>query len=198
MISNQHQPARYDLLAFNLVLAAIAALLMASVGSSLQVVQLLEGTEIAGLEIDLAVGVAVNLGIITASATIFFAMARRPMLCLAQLLGTGQRCGNRSGCLRMDCHLNWSGVIHGDADYRSADAGGRGGTLGPGILPAIRTVSHRPFLAAASVRSTRRRADHLWFGPSHGSKRVAYSFERNSGRSLPDRSGSNVSREFHG
>lgn len=75
MISNERQPARYDLLAFNLVLAAIAALLMASVGSRLQVVQLLEGTEIAGLEIDLAVGVAVNLGIITASATIFFAMA---------------------------------------------------------------------------------------------------------------------------
>lgn len=75
MTFNERQPARYDLLAFNLVLAAIAALLMASVGSSLQVVQLLDGIEIAGLQIDLAVGVAVNLGVIAASAAIFFAMA---------------------------------------------------------------------------------------------------------------------------
>ena len=66
---------RYDLLAFNLVLAVIAALLMAAVGSNLQVVQLLDGVEIAGFQIDLAVGVAVNLGVVVASGTIFFAMA---------------------------------------------------------------------------------------------------------------------------
>ncbi len=74
MTSQQPQPARYDLLAFNLVLAVIAALVMAAVGSSLKVVQLLDGIEIAGLQIDLAVGIAVNLGVIAASATVFFAM----------------------------------------------------------------------------------------------------------------------------
>ncbi len=75
MISNERPPSRYDLLAFNLVLAMIAALMMAAVGSSIQVVQLLDGIEIAGLQIDLAVGVVVNLGVITASAAIFFAIA---------------------------------------------------------------------------------------------------------------------------
>lgn len=75
MISNERGPARYDLLAYNLVLAVIAALLMAGIGSSLKVVQLLDGIEIAGLQIDLAIGVAVNLGVIAASGTIFFAMA---------------------------------------------------------------------------------------------------------------------------
>ena len=68
-------PPRYDLLAFNLVLAVIAALLVAAVSSSLQVVRLLDGIEIAGLQIDLAVGVVVNLGVIAASGVIFFAMA---------------------------------------------------------------------------------------------------------------------------
>ena len=75
MITDKTRPSRYDLLAFNLVLAVIAALLVATVGSSLQVVQLLDGIEIAGLQIDLAVGVVVNLGVISASGTIFFAMA---------------------------------------------------------------------------------------------------------------------------
>ncbi len=75
MSSNERQPPRYDLLAFNLVLAMIAALMMAAVGSSIQVVQLLDGIEIAGLQIDLAVGVVVNPGVITASAAIFFAIA---------------------------------------------------------------------------------------------------------------------------
>lgn len=74
MNSTERQPARYDLLAFNLVLAVIAALLMAAVGNSLTVVQLLDGLEIAGFHIDLAVGVAVNLGVFTASGTVFFAM----------------------------------------------------------------------------------------------------------------------------
>ena len=75
MIANDAPPARCDLLAFNLVLAVIAALPMASVGSSRQLVQLLDGIEVAGLRIDLAVGVAVNPGIVTASATVFFAVA---------------------------------------------------------------------------------------------------------------------------
>lgn len=74
MMTNQPDTARYDLLAFNLVLAVIAALLMAAVGSSLKVVQLLDGMEFAGFQIDLAVGVAVNLGVMAASATVFFAM----------------------------------------------------------------------------------------------------------------------------
>ena len=39
----------YDLIACNLVLATIAALLMAAVGSSVKVVQTLEGATVAGL-----------------------------------------------------------------------------------------------------------------------------------------------------
>ena len=75
MTTYEPHQSRYDLLAFNLVLALIAGLLIASVGSSLHVVQLLDGIEIASLQIDLAVGVAVNLGVIAASGVIFFAMA---------------------------------------------------------------------------------------------------------------------------
>lgn len=37
--------------------------------------QLLDGVEVAGLQIDLAVGVAVNLGVKAASVAIFFAVA---------------------------------------------------------------------------------------------------------------------------
>ena len=74
-MSTDPQAARYDLLAYNLSVAIIAALLMATVGSSLRVVQLLELTEIAGLKIDLAFGIAVNLGVVAAAAAIAFAMA---------------------------------------------------------------------------------------------------------------------------
>ena len=66
--------ARYDLLAVNLTLAVISALLMAAVGGSVKVVQLLEKTEFAGLEVNLAVGAAVNPGVLFAAATIFLAM----------------------------------------------------------------------------------------------------------------------------
>ena len=59
---------RYDLLACNLVLASIAALLMAAVGSSVKVVQILEGITVAGFNIDLGLGAAVNPGVLTASA----------------------------------------------------------------------------------------------------------------------------------
>ena len=69
------QPTRYDLLIYNITLAIIAALLMATVGSNLRVVQLLEKTRISGLEIDLAVGVALNVGIVAGAATVAFAMA---------------------------------------------------------------------------------------------------------------------------
>ena len=41
------QPARYDLLAVNLTLAVISALVMAAVGGSVKVVELLEKTEIS-------------------------------------------------------------------------------------------------------------------------------------------------------
>jgi len=64
-------PTRYDLLACNLVLASIAALLMAAVGSSIKVVQILEGVNIAGFNIDLGVGAAVNPGVLMASLVIF-------------------------------------------------------------------------------------------------------------------------------
>ena len=53
------RPARYDLLAVNLTLAIISALLMAAVGSSIKVVELLEKTEVAGIEISLAVEVGI-------------------------------------------------------------------------------------------------------------------------------------------
>lgn len=65
---------RYDLLACNLVLASIAALLMAAVGSSVKVVQILEGVTVAGFNIDLGLGGAVNPGVLTASLVIFFSM----------------------------------------------------------------------------------------------------------------------------
>ncbi len=49
-------PARYDLMACNLALATISALLMAAVGSSVKVVQILEGVTVAGFNIDLGLG----------------------------------------------------------------------------------------------------------------------------------------------
>ena len=64
-------PTRYDLLACNLVLASIAALLMAAVGSSVKVVQILEGVNVAGFDIDLGLGAAVNPGVLMASLVIF-------------------------------------------------------------------------------------------------------------------------------
>lgn len=71
MLTEETRPPRYDLIAFNLVLAVVAALPVAAVGSSLQVEQLLDGLEIAGLQIDLAVGVAVNLGVISGQSPSF-------------------------------------------------------------------------------------------------------------------------------
>ena len=64
-------PARYDLMVCNLVLASISALLTAAVGSSVKVVQLLDGVNIAGFNIDLGVGAAVNPGVLMASLVIF-------------------------------------------------------------------------------------------------------------------------------
>ena len=69
------QGPRYDLLAANLVIALIAALLLAAVGSSVKVVQLLEKTEIAGIEVNLAVGAVVNPGVLVAAVSIFFAVS---------------------------------------------------------------------------------------------------------------------------
>ena len=75
-------PARYDLLACNLALASISALLMAAVGSSVKVVQILEGASVAGFHIDLGIGAAVNPGVLTASVVIFFSMTAA-LLCVA-------------------------------------------------------------------------------------------------------------------
>ena len=69
-----HTPARYDLLACNLALASISALLMAAVGSSVKVVQVLEGVTVAGFDIDLGLGASVNPGVLMASVTVFFSM----------------------------------------------------------------------------------------------------------------------------
>ena len=61
-------------MACNLVLASISALLMAAVGSSIKVVQILEGTTGAGFDIDLGLGTAVNPGVLKASLVIFFSV----------------------------------------------------------------------------------------------------------------------------
>ena len=74
-------PTRYDLMACNLVLASISALLMAAVGSSVKVVQILEGVNIAGFDINLGLGAAVNPGVLTASLVIFFSMTAA-LLCV--------------------------------------------------------------------------------------------------------------------
>ena len=74
MQASQPYRARYDLLAVNLTVAVIAALLLAAVGGSLKVVQLLDKAEVAGVEVNLAVGVVVNPGVLVAAVTIFFAM----------------------------------------------------------------------------------------------------------------------------
>ena len=74
-------PTRYDLLGCNLVLATIAPLLMAGVGSSVKVVQILEGANVAGFDIDLGLGTAVNPGVLMASLVIFFSMSAA-LLCV--------------------------------------------------------------------------------------------------------------------
>ena len=47
---------------------------MAAVGSSVKVVQILEGVNIAGFNIALGLGAAVNPGVLMASLVIFFSM----------------------------------------------------------------------------------------------------------------------------
>lgn len=76
-----NRPARYDLLACNLALASITALLMAAVGSSVKVVHILEGATVAGFDINLGFGAAVNPGVLTASLVIFFSMTAA-LLCV--------------------------------------------------------------------------------------------------------------------
>ena len=76
-------PTRYDLMACNLVLASIAALLMAAVGSSVKVARIPEGVSLAGLDIDLGAGAAVNPGVMTASMVIYFSMTAA-LLCVIQ------------------------------------------------------------------------------------------------------------------
>lgn len=64
----------YDMIACNLALAVIAALMMAVVGGSLNVIRILEGLDVAGFNIDLGVGAVVNPGVFMASAVVFFSM----------------------------------------------------------------------------------------------------------------------------
>lgn len=59
-----NRAATRDLAACNLVLAAIAALLMATVGSSNKAVQILEGRTVAGFDVDLGLGAALNPGVL--------------------------------------------------------------------------------------------------------------------------------------
>ena len=47
---------------------------MAAVGSSVEVVQILEGATVSGFGIDLGLGAAVNPGVLMASVAVFFAM----------------------------------------------------------------------------------------------------------------------------
>lgn len=98
-------PARYDLLACNLVLAAIAALLMAAVGSSVKVVQVLDGVDIAGFEVDLGVGAAVNPGVLMASVAIFFSMTA------ALLCAVHNRLGDRTFGRSLTSFFIWLATI---------------------------------------------------------------------------------------
>ena len=54
---------------------------MAAVGSSVKVVQILEGASVAGFDVDLGLGAAVNPGVLTASVVIFFSMTAA-LLCV--------------------------------------------------------------------------------------------------------------------
>ena len=96
---------RYDLLACNLALASISALLMAAVGSSVKVVQILEGVTVAGFNIDLGLGAAVNPGVLTASVAIFFSMAAA-LLCVIH-----NRLGERTFGRRLTSVCSWLATI---------------------------------------------------------------------------------------
>ena len=98
-------PARYDLMACNLVLASISALLMAAVGSSVKVVQILEGANVAGFNIDLGLGAAVNPGVLTASVVIFFSMTAA-LLCV-----THNRLGDRTFSRALISVCSWLATI---------------------------------------------------------------------------------------
>ena len=74
-------------MACNLVLASISALLMAAVGSSVKVVQVLEGITVAGFNIDLGLGAAVNPGVLTASVAVFFSMTAALLCVIHNRLG---------------------------------------------------------------------------------------------------------------
>ena len=63
------------------MLASIAAMLMAAGGSSVKVVQILEGANVAGFDINLGLGAAVNPGVLTASVVSFFSMTAA-LLCV--------------------------------------------------------------------------------------------------------------------
>lgn len=58
--------------------AAIAALLMAAAESNVKVVLILEGRTVAGININLGWGAAVNPGALVASVVIFFPMTTAP------------------------------------------------------------------------------------------------------------------------
>ena len=76
-----HNSSRYDLLACNLVLATVSAVLMAAVGSSVKVVQVLDGVNIAGFDVDLGLGAALNPGVLLASVAVLFSMTAA-LLCV--------------------------------------------------------------------------------------------------------------------
>lgn len=124
------QRARYDLLAVNLTVAAISAVLMAAVGSSVKVVQLLDKSEIAGVEVSLAVGAAVNPGILVAAVTIFFAISaaicctwHNRLLHLAQPFGRGKHKRKVGEFSELGRNLHWAGVFHGRAGSVAAQSG---------------------------------------------------------------------------
>ena len=98
-------PTRYDLLACNLALASIAALLMAAVGSSVKVVQILEGANVAGFDINLGLGAAVNPGVLTASVVIFFSMTAA-LLCVIH-----NRLGDRTFGRTLASAVSWLATI---------------------------------------------------------------------------------------
>ena len=54
---------------------------MPAAGSSVKVVQILEETRVAGFDVNLGLGAAVNPGVLTASVVVFFSMTAA-LLCV--------------------------------------------------------------------------------------------------------------------
>ena len=119
-------PTRYDLLACNLLLTSVAALLMAAVGNSVKVVQVLEGAKVAGFDINLGFGAAVNPGVLTASVVILFSMTTALLCVIHNRLRDQHVLPHFDGCLQMARHHRGVRVLRPDAGSGAHCTGSRG------------------------------------------------------------------------